>query len=137
MQYTIKKGDSLSKIARDLTLDQSYYIAIANQNGISDPNVIYAGQVITIPDNWLKVKVSIPGATGVLPVTVPKVQPAKTGSSIGESFPSPLSTNGTSIAKTMPTNALLKKEIFGLDLTTWVLLGGAGIAAYFLLTSKK
>lgn len=46
MEYKIKKGDTLWAIARDngTTVD-----ALAKANGISDPNLIYAGNVLTIP----------------------------------------------------------------------------------------
>jgi LysM repeat protein len=46
--YTIKSGDTLSRIARDhgLTLDQ---LLQANKDTISNPNRIAAGDVIIIP----------------------------------------------------------------------------------------
>lgn len=54
MIYTIAPGDTLTSIATNLTIDPSYWKAIAAYNGISDPNTIYAGSQITIPDDWLK-----------------------------------------------------------------------------------
>jgi LysM repeat protein len=49
--YTIVSGDSLSQIALDTMGDSSEaaYNFIAQHNGIADPNLIYAGQVIEIP----------------------------------------------------------------------------------------
>ncbi len=49
--YTVKAGDSLSKIAAALTGDLNNWKAIyeANKDTIKDPNVIRAGQVIRIP----------------------------------------------------------------------------------------
>ncbi len=42
--YTVQAGDVLWKIARDFGTD---YVSLAVANGISDPNLIYAGQVLT------------------------------------------------------------------------------------------
>ena len=49
--YTVKAGDSLSKIAKALTGDLQNWKAIyeANKDTIKDPNVIHAGQVLRIP----------------------------------------------------------------------------------------
>jgi nucleoid-associated protein YgaU len=49
--YTVKAGDSLSKIAKALTGDLNNWKAIyeANKDTIKDPNVIRPGQVIRIP----------------------------------------------------------------------------------------
>jgi GH25 family lysozyme M1 (1,4-beta-N-acetylmuramidase)/nucleoid-associated protein YgaU/pimeloyl-ACP methyl ester carboxylesterase len=49
--HTIQSGDSLSQIALDRMGDSSEaaYNFIAQHNGIADPNLIYAGQVIEIP----------------------------------------------------------------------------------------
>lgn len=43
--YTVKKGDTLSKIAREYG---TTYQDIAKENGISNPDLIYAGQTLTI-----------------------------------------------------------------------------------------
>ena len=43
--YTVKKGDTLSEIAAKFG---TTYQAIAELNGISDPNLIYPGQVLKI-----------------------------------------------------------------------------------------
>ena len=45
--YTIKKGDTLSKIASQYGTSVD---ALAGANGIADPNKIYAGKSLTIPD---------------------------------------------------------------------------------------
>jgi nucleoid-associated protein YgaU len=49
--YTVKAGDSLSKIALALTGDLNNWKAIyeANKDTIKDPNVVRPGQVIRIP----------------------------------------------------------------------------------------
>ena len=49
--YTVKKGDCLWKIAKQFYGKGSSYTKIydSNNNQISDPNLIYPGQVLTIP----------------------------------------------------------------------------------------
>ncbi|MDR1620100.1 MAG: LysM peptidoglycan-binding domain-containing protein, partial [Clostridiales bacterium] len=46
MQYTIRKGDSLGKIARAHGVDMN---ALAKANNISDVNKIRAGATLAIP----------------------------------------------------------------------------------------
>ncbi|MEY8445924.1 LysM peptidoglycan-binding domain-containing protein [Enterococcus ratti] len=47
--YTIKSGDSLSKISQKFVGDNSLIQAIAEKNGIKDINRIYVGEELTIP----------------------------------------------------------------------------------------
>ncbi len=49
--YTVKKGDSLSKIAKEYYGDVMKYTEIfeANKPMLEDPNLIYPGQVLRIP----------------------------------------------------------------------------------------
>ncbi|MEN8152783.1 MAG: peptidoglycan-binding protein LysM [Acidobacteriota bacterium] len=50
--YTVKSGDSLSKIAKEFYGNAMKYMAIfeANKPMLKDPNKIYPGQVLRIPD---------------------------------------------------------------------------------------
>lgn len=50
--YTVKSGDSLSKIAKDIYGDASKWnrIYAANKDKIKDPDLIHPGQEFTIPD---------------------------------------------------------------------------------------
>jgi len=50
--YTVKKGDYLSKIAKEVYGDASKYNAIfeANKPMLKDPDLIYPGQVLRIPE---------------------------------------------------------------------------------------
>lgn len=48
MTYTVKKGDTLPKIAKKCTGSSANYRAIANQNGIANPTNIKAGQRLVI-----------------------------------------------------------------------------------------
>ena len=47
--YTIKSGDSLSKVSKLFYGNANKYQQIAEANGISDPNLIRAGQQINVP----------------------------------------------------------------------------------------
>lgn len=49
--YTVKKGDYLSKIAKEVYGDANKYNVIfeANKPMLKDPNLIYPGQVLVIP----------------------------------------------------------------------------------------
>lgn len=49
--YTVKAGDTLSKIAKELLGDANAYPKIfdANRDKLSDPDKIQVGQVLTIP----------------------------------------------------------------------------------------
>ena len=51
MTYTIKKGDTLTSIAREYntTVDD-----LAKANGIQNKNLIYAGNTLNIPDNGVR-----------------------------------------------------------------------------------
>lgn len=49
IQYRIKRGDTLSEIAVRYNTTVN---AIANANNIKNPNLIYAGEVITIPSGY-------------------------------------------------------------------------------------
>lgn len=46
----MRAGDTLSAIARRVYGDASLYTRLAAANSISNPNLIYAGQVLTLPD---------------------------------------------------------------------------------------
>lgn len=48
--YTVKSGDTLSKIAGAMLGSESLYTKIAALNNISNPNLIFPGQVLQIPD---------------------------------------------------------------------------------------
>ena len=54
--YTVKPGDTLSKIAKEMLGDANAYMDIfnANKNQLSDPNAIKPGQVLKIPQHTHK-----------------------------------------------------------------------------------
>ena len=47
--YTVKGGDSLSKIARDVLNNMELWPQIASLNNIRPPYTIFPGQVLTLP----------------------------------------------------------------------------------------
>jgi nucleoid-associated protein YgaU len=51
--YTVKSGDSLSKIAKHVYGDADKWHAIyeANKDKIKNPDLIYPGEVLTLPSN--------------------------------------------------------------------------------------
>ncbi len=51
--YTVQSGDNLKKIAKQIYGDSSKWEVIyeANRDSIKNPNLIYEGQVFTIPDS--------------------------------------------------------------------------------------
>jgi nucleoid-associated protein YgaU len=51
--YTVKTGDSLSSIAQNLYGDSNSWILIAQQNDISQPNLIEVGQQLQLPSDML------------------------------------------------------------------------------------
>lgn len=50
MTYTVKPGDTLSTIARDVLGNIDLWRAIAEANNIVNPNFIFPGQVLTLPE---------------------------------------------------------------------------------------
>lgn len=53
-QYVVQKGDTLSKISKLTTGNSNNYTEIAKASGIKNPNIIYPGQKITIPEKFNK-----------------------------------------------------------------------------------
>lgn len=55
-KYTVKEGDTLSKIAKNTLGDSGDWTKVysANKDIIKNPNLIYAGQELTIPSGGLK-----------------------------------------------------------------------------------
>lgn len=51
--YTVVSGDTLSGIARKFYGNAMLYPKLATYNGIKNPNLIYVGQVIKLPDRSL------------------------------------------------------------------------------------
>lgn len=71
--YTVVKGDSLWAICKKFYGDGSLACKLATANGIKNPNLIYPGQVLTLPDKAV--------LTGYAATSVPAVTTASTASS--------------------------------------------------------
>ena len=52
-EYTIKEGDTLGGIAERLFGNAGYWEQLAVYNNLENPNVLYVGQIIKIPNNLL------------------------------------------------------------------------------------
>lgn len=66
--YTVQRGDTLSKIARQLYGDSRHYPVIQKANKIDDPSKIFVGQVLIIP--------AIAGTSPAAPTPTPAPSPA-------------------------------------------------------------
>ena len=49
-QYTVQEGDTLWGIAKSFLGDGGRYQEIASLSGVANPNLIYPGQVLTLPE---------------------------------------------------------------------------------------
>lgn len=110
MNYIVKSGDTISKIARDVLGDISMWPQIAATNNITAPYTIFPNQILQLPD----IGVSIP--PGITPITAPLIRKSPTQITI------PYST-GTDFT------ALLKKY--------WWVAALAVIALPIIFTAKK
>lgn len=72
MTYVVGKGDTLSGIARRFYGDASLYWRLAAANNIANPNLIYVGQVLTIPEAD-----KLPAYTGKKPRSVQVAEATK------------------------------------------------------------
>jgi len=77
--YTIRSGDTLSALARRFHTSVS---ALAKANGIANPDKIYAGKTLRIPDGF-DAPASRPGAPTSKPGGVSTVQASSTGATSG------------------------------------------------------
>lgn len=73
--YTVVKGDSLWAICKKFYGDGSLAYKLATANGIKNPNLIYPGQVLTLPDK------------GTLAGYAATAAPAQTGAAEAQSGP--------------------------------------------------
>lgn len=124
-QYTVKSGDTLSKIAAMFTIGGTAYTpAIANYNSIDNPNLIQVGQTINIPANWLK--------------------PALTGDNVPQDFTPtpPMRTKGPTIPPIVDNygkvpNVAANMQQKKMSMTTMLLLGAAGLLLVGIILRKK
>lgn len=163
-QYTIRSGDTLSKIAAGLTIGGSAYApAIANYNGIANPNQISAGASILIPVSWMKAnyQTSPVSESGAVPssaiMNAPQnsqvnVAAAKSGSLMDwfNSSMLPIMTGSNSMPA-QPNNSAAQTILPGATSTpfafnsgnvktpwlTYALIGGAGLLLFTMMGNKS
>jgi len=97
--YTVQPGDTLSAIAAQYG---SSVAAIAAANGIADPNLIFAGQVLTIPSSTSAV------TTASVVTSVPAAAPAAPAATA----PAPATTSTTTSATLFSTLTLSAQGTF-------------------------
>lgn len=78
--YTVVRGDSLWAICRQIYGDGSLAYKLATVNGIKNPNLIYPGQVLVLPDKgtlagYAATKAPAAVGTGTTSRTTPSEQP--------------------------------------------------------------
>jgi len=97
-QYTVKKGDTLYDIAKQ---HGTTYQEIAKTNGISNPNLIYAGQTLNIGGN----------STSEAPAQQNNASPpAATGTAGGTPAPAQTQNNGFSYSDYTPSDAVTQAQ---------------------------
>lgn len=58
IEYVVKKGDTLGKITEHFYGNANCYDVLAAYNGLTDPNTIYPGEVLVIPNDLLEHSIS-------------------------------------------------------------------------------
>jgi hypothetical protein len=64
ISYTVKQGDILQNLARELLTDARQWPQLARLNGMKDPNRIYPGQVIDVPRSLLNLSTQTKTTSG-------------------------------------------------------------------------
>ncbi|MCL9990908.1 LysM peptidoglycan-binding domain-containing protein [Enterococcus lactis] len=108
--YTVQSGDTLSTISQKYVGDNSLINAIAESNSISDINLIYSGQQLTIPTEGSAQAAAEPQATiqeapvqAKQPVVQETVQTETQAAPVAETQSAPAATETTTTATS--TNA--------------------------------
>lgn len=101
--YTVVRGDTLSAIALRFRVPGGYR-ALARDNGIPDPDRIFVGQVLRVPDPEASPAAATPSAPSAAPATAtPAPEVAAQAASVG---PSPLPATPAREAASGPETAL-------------------------------
>lgn len=75
-EYVVRKGDTLSAIARDTLGDESRYVEIAEDNAITDPDRIDVGQKLRLPAAGAVDEVALAAAGAPVVTDAPAVEEA-------------------------------------------------------------
>jgi hypothetical protein len=110
-RYTVRRGDTLSRIAEEQLGDANLFMEIVKLNGISDPNRIEAGAQLLLPEVVSTDARREPGALRGRPTpsgsTTPTVSGGRASTADGDVAPTEFTSSG--IARARPT------EFEGLD----------------------
>ena len=100
--YTVQSGDTLSTISQKYVGDNSLINAIAESNSISDINLIYSGQQLTIPTEGSAQAAAEPQAT-VQEAPVQAEQPVVQETVQTETQAAPVAETQSATTETTPT----------------------------------
>jgi len=125
--YTVKRGDSLSIIARDVLGNINLWPRLAAQNAIVAPYIISPGRVLTLPTLAANTTPIFKSPAVVKPIAKPIVFSPAQPTSPATSLP-------TSLPTSQPVMPGEKKMGWA-----WLLalLAGAGVAVYLKKRKKK
>ena len=87
--YTVQRGDTLSKIAREVYGDPHQYPVIQKANSIEDPSKIWVGQVLVIPVMAGAAPVPAPPSSSPTPTPAPQPPPTPTPAPVPQPVPAP------------------------------------------------
>ncbi len=79
MNYTVRQGDTISRIALNVLGNMQLWPQLAAANGIAAPYMIYPGQVLTLPDTGVATTMPVPSSNN--PASMP-VQLSTSGGGI-------------------------------------------------------
>lgn len=114
--YTVKDGDYLAKISGRFCGSESHYLSLAAANGISDPNLIFPGELV---------KLACHAAYKAVAAAIPQ-QPARPQTQTVSSAPAPQPSQASQPAVTGFSGTL---SFSGLE-ALWVAAGGPSWAEY-------
>ncbi|MDB7426772.1 LysM peptidoglycan-binding domain-containing protein [Enterococcus faecium] len=118
--YTVQSGDTLSTISQKYVGDNSLINAIAESNSISDINLIYSGQQLTIPTEGSAQAAAEPQATvqeapvqAEQPVVQETVQTETQAAPVAETQSAPTETTTTATSTNAAKEWIAQKESSG------------------------
>ena len=94
--YTVVKGDSLWAVCKKTYGDGSLAYKLATANNIKNPNLIYPGQVLTLPDKAVLTGYAATPAPSVTASTTTATQSTNTGQT---TTPAPSTSSGETSTK--------------------------------------
>ncbi len=113
--YRINPGDTIAEIARAHNIPQSTLIAA---NHISDPNIIFVGQVLQVPSGSIEAPTAAPKTASINPLSTSTVEPAAPAiasiqgiGSMQSSEVVTVPTVPTSSVAEQPTTAVLPRQV--------------------------